>query len=105
MFTMRFRDLFGSDGVSCIKLPAAVAFPINDRLLQRIGELRRALPANNVKPLLKCRELAPQAQPALPLPERDVEQQLMIKMPQQTSVVPMARPLARVRDGRSASAA
>jgi hypothetical protein len=103
MFTMRFRDLFGSD-VSCIKLPAAVAFPIDDRLLQRIGELRRALPKNNVKPLLKCRELAPQAQPASPLRGRDVEQQL-IKMPQQTSIVPMARPLTLVRDGRSASAA
>lgn len=104
MFTMRFRDLFGSDGVSCIKLPAAVAFPTNDRLLQRIGELRRALPANNVKPLWKSRDLSPQAQPASPLPERQVQQQL-IKMPQQTSIVPMARPLALVRDGRSASAA
>jgi hypothetical protein len=105
MFTMRFRDLFGSDGVSCIKLPAAVAFPTDDRLLQRIGELRRALPANNVKPLLKCRELASQVQPKSPLGERDVEQQLLIKMPQAgPSVVPMARPLARVRDGRASAA-
>jgi len=136
MFTMRFRDLFGSDGVSCVKLPAAVAFPTDDRLLQRIGELRRALPANNVKPLWKSPS---QAQPPSPLPERDVQQQLMIKMPPggldafkarveprpqsvqisvaletesrtqdldpPTSIVPMARSLARVRDGRSASAA
>ena len=136
MFTMRFRDLFGSDGVSCVKLPAAVAFPTDDRLLQRIGELRRALPANNVKPLWKSPS---QAQPPSPLPERDVQQQLMIKMPPggldafkarveprpqsvqisvaletesrtqdldpPTSIVPMARSLARVRDWRSASAA
>src|SRR5262245_15957224 len=59
MFTMRFRDLFGSDGVSCVKLPAAVAFPTDDRLLQRIEESRRALPANNMKPLWRSRELAP----------------------------------------------
>ena len=139
MFTMRFRDLFGSDGMSCVKLPAAVAFPTDGRLLQRLEESRRALPANNVKALLKSRELASQAQPPSPLRERDVQQQSMIKMPSggldafktrveprpqavqisvaleaesltedlepPTSVVPMARALARVRDGRSASAA
>lgn len=61
MFTMRFWDSFGSHGVSCVKLPAAVAFPTDGRLLQRIEELRRALPANNMKPLWKSRELTPAA--------------------------------------------
>ena len=76
MFTMRFRDPLGSHGVSCVKLPAAVAFPTDDRLLQRIEELRRALPANNVKPLWKCRERAVPAAPS----ERDVETRPMIKV-------------------------
>ena len=58
MFSMRFWDSFGSHGVSCVKLPAAVAFPTDGRLLQRIEESRRALPANNMKPLWKSRELA-----------------------------------------------
>ena len=80
MFTMRFRDLFGSDGVSCVKLPAAVAFPTDDRLLQRIEASRRALPANNMKALWKSRELA-QAQAPSPLGEHDVDERLMIKMP------------------------
>ena len=56
MFSMRIWDSFGSRGVSCVKLPAAVAFPTDGRLLQRIEESRRALPANNMKPLLKRRE-------------------------------------------------
>src|SRR5262245_45325174 len=79
MFTMRFRDLFGSDGVSCVKLPAAVAFPTDDRLLQRIEASRRALPANNMKPLWKSRERAS----SLPPPEprvRDVETQPVAKV-------------------------
>jgi hypothetical protein len=56
MFTLRVRDPFGCHGVSCVKLPATVAFPTDDRLLQRIEELRRGLPANNVKPLCKSRD-------------------------------------------------
>jgi hypothetical protein len=66
MFTMRLRDPFGSHGVSCVKLPAAVAFPTDDRLLQRIEELRRALPANNMKPLWKSRERASEPAPSRP---------------------------------------
>jgi len=142
MFTLRFRDPFGSDGVSCVKLPAAVAFPTDDRLLRRIEELRRALPANNVKALWKRREGASaEATPPCALREPAVEQ-AMIKMPaaahdsfrargeprllpqpvqmssvpldsesraqspeSQTCVVPLARAVARARDGRSASAA
>jgi hypothetical protein len=60
---MRFRDPFGCHGVSCVKLPAAVAFPTDDRLLQRIEESRRALPANNMKPLWKSRERASASEP------------------------------------------
>jgi hypothetical protein len=97
MFTMRLRDPFGSHGVSCVKLPAAVAFPTDDRLLQRIEELRRALPANNMKPLWKSRERA-----SGPAPSEahavDVEAQPTIKVslgapsPEpHTCVVPLAR--------------
>ena len=83
MFSMRFWDSFGSPGVSCIKLPAAVAFPTDGRLLQRIEESRRALPANNMKPLWKSRELAV---------ERDHEIASPPARPQADScVVPMAR--------------
>jgi hypothetical protein len=53
MFTWRVRD---QSGVSCVKLPAAVAFPTDDRLIQRIEEARRALPRNSVKPLWRSRE-------------------------------------------------
>jgi len=56
MFTFNARDPFGCHGVSCVKLPAAVAFPTDGRLLQRIQELRRSLPANNMKPLWKIRQ-------------------------------------------------
>jgi len=100
MFSMRFWDSFGSPGVSCIKLPAAVAFPTDGRLLQRIEESRRALPANNMKPLWKSRELAV---------ERDHEIASPPARPQADScVVPMARAagsMARARGGISASAA
>jgi hypothetical protein len=77
MFTLRFRDPFGCHGVSCVKLPAAVAFPTDDRLLQRIEESRRALPSDNMKPLWKSRErvVAP-SQPR----ERAIETQPMIKV-------------------------
>jgi hypothetical protein len=37
--------------VSCVKLPASVAFPTDDGLLRRIAELRRALPKDSMKPL------------------------------------------------------
>ena len=53
MFMSSVRDPFGCRGVSCVKLPSAVAFPTDGRLLQRIEESRRALPANNMKPLWK----------------------------------------------------
>jgi hypothetical protein len=67
MFSMRIWDSFGSRGVSCVKLPAAVAFPTDGRLLQRIEESRRALPAtNNMKPLWKSR--GPGCSPVSPAP-------------------------------------
>ena len=55
MFSLTLRDPFGSRGVSCVKLPSAVAFPTNDRLLRRIEESRRTLPTNNMKALRKAR--------------------------------------------------
>ena len=58
MFSMRFLAPPESRGVSCVKLPAAAAFPTDSRLLQRIEESRRALPANNVKPLWRIRDRA-----------------------------------------------
>src|SRR5262245_29266315 len=79
MFTMRFRDLFGSDGVACVKLPAAVAFPTDDRLLQRIEASRRALPANNMKPLWKSRESASSLAPSESR-VRDLETQPVVKV-------------------------
>jgi hypothetical protein len=101
MFSMRFRDSFGSTGVSCVKLPAAVAFPTDGRLLQRIEASRRALPANNMKPLWKSRELAV---------ERDHREILSPPSRPETDscVVPLARvpgSAARARNGISASAA
>jgi hypothetical protein len=39
-----------------MKLPAAVAFPTDDRLLKRLEDSRRALPPNSVKALRKPRE-------------------------------------------------
>jgi hypothetical protein len=65
--------------VSCVKLPATVAFPTDDRLLRRIAELRRALPANNMKPLWKSRERESSAAASQPR-EREVETQPMIKV-------------------------
>ena len=108
MFTRRFKGLFRSDRVSCVKLPAAVAFPTDDRLLQRIEESRRALPANNMKPLWKSREPEPSPEAACTMNEPDVEKQLTIKMPVVACVVPLARVAgahARAPDGLSASAA
>jgi hypothetical protein len=51
MFSIRVRALAANGGASCIKLPAAVAFPTDARLLERIETSRRALPLNSVKPL------------------------------------------------------
>ena len=56
MFTLNVRDPFGCRGVSCVKLPAAVAFPTDDRLMQRIEASRRALPPDNMKSLRKSHE-------------------------------------------------
>ena len=64
MFTWRVRDPFGSFGVSCVKLPAAAAFPTDDRLLQRLEESRRALPPNSVKALCRRRALESCATPS-----------------------------------------
>jgi hypothetical protein len=58
MFTLGFRDLIGCRGVSCVKLPATVAFPIDSQLLDRLERSRRALPPNSVKALWRSR--APQ---------------------------------------------
>ena len=55
MFTWRVPDPFGSREVSCVKLPAAVAFPIDSQLLDRLEQSRRALPPNSVKALSKAR--------------------------------------------------
>ena|SRR5687767_11238735 len=79
MFTLRLRDPFGSSGVSCVKLPAAVAFPTDDRLLQRIEVLRRALPANNMKPLWKSRDRASSVIRSEPS-ERDADTQPIINV-------------------------
>ena len=65
MFNSRVRDPFACRGVSCVKLPAAVAFPTDERLLERIEASRRALPLNSMKALFgKRREplsLVPEA--------------------------------------------
>ena len=87
MFTMRFRDPFGCHGVSCVKLPAAVAFPTDDRLLQRLEESRRALPANNMKPLWKSRECTSSLLPSEPR-ECAVETQPTSNV---SCIVPLAR--------------
>lgn len=66
MFTLRVRDPFGCRGVSCVKLPAAVAFPTDDGLLRRIEASRRALPANNMKALRNVVRLSDAGSLALP---------------------------------------
>jgi hypothetical protein len=71
MFTMRVRDPLGSRGVSCVKLPAAVAFPIDSQLLDRLERSRRALPPNSVKALWKTR--APEHMEAHPAPQRALD--------------------------------
>lgn len=64
MFTWRIRDPFGSQTVSCVKLPATVEFPTDDRLLKRLEASRRALPPNSVKALWRARGLACSATPS-----------------------------------------
>jgi hypothetical protein len=101
MFTLRFGAAAGFHKMSCVKLPAAVAFPTDDRLLKRIEESRRALPANNVKPLWKIRGFAPVEDIAL-------EAELRSHTDSQACVVPLARAAGspgRGRGGISVSAA
>jgi hypothetical protein len=62
MFTLGVRDLIGCREVSCVKLPANVAFPIDSQLLDRLERSRRALPPNSVKALWRSR--APQSSDA-----------------------------------------
>src|SRR5262245_45452438 len=107
MFSKRFWDSLGSPGVSCVRLPAAVAFPTDDRLLQRIEESRRALPAtNNMKPLWKSRELAPAPEAWSAPRQRGVEiiDMSLAAVDPYNRVVPLARTAgstARARDGIS----
>lgn len=51
MFSIRVRALSSVGGSACIRLPAAVAFPTDDKLLERIESSRKALPPNSIKPL------------------------------------------------------
>ncbi len=55
MFSVRVRDPFGCRGVSCVKLPATVEFPTDERLLHRLEQSRRALPPDSMKPLWRAR--------------------------------------------------
>jgi hypothetical protein len=55
MFTLGVRNPFGCREVSCVKLPATVAFPIDSQLLDRLEQSRRALPPNSVKALWRSR--------------------------------------------------
>jgi hypothetical protein len=71
MFTLRVRDPLWGRGVSCVKLPAAVAFPIDSQLLDRLEQSRRALPPNSVKALWKTR--APDHSEAQPAEQRPLE--------------------------------
>jgi hypothetical protein len=54
MFNIRVRALSSGGAARCIKLPAAVAFPTDAHLLERIERSRRALPPNSIKPLLRA---------------------------------------------------
>jgi hypothetical protein len=51
MFNVRVRQLLGVRGHTCIRLPAAVAFPTDGRLLERIETSRKQLPLNSIKPV------------------------------------------------------
>jgi hypothetical protein len=56
-----------------VKLPATVAFPTDDRLLQRIEASRRALPRNNMKALWRSRADAAELRPELRTRELDLQ--------------------------------
>ena len=60
MFSSNGRNPFACRGVGFVKLPAAAAFPTDDKLLQRIEEARRALPRDSIKALRR----APQGEQA-----------------------------------------
>lgn len=51
MFNLRVRAFSGAGGQACIRLPAAVAFPTDVKLLERIETSRKALPKDNMKAL------------------------------------------------------
>jgi len=51
MFNLLVRASSKGGAHPCIHLPAAVAFPTDARLLQRIESSRKALPVNSVKSL------------------------------------------------------
>ena len=53
MFNLRVRAFSGVGGAAFIRLPAAVAFPTDVKLLERIETSRKALPANSIKPLIR----------------------------------------------------
>ena len=50
MFNVRVRESLGVRH-TFIRLPAAVAFPPDGRLLERIETSRKALPLNSIKPV------------------------------------------------------
>jgi hypothetical protein len=56
-----------------VKLPAAVAFPTDDRLLQRLEQSRRALPPNSVKALCRSRAAEGSASPSVLTTQDDGE--------------------------------
>ena len=51
MFNLRVRTFSSRGTARWIRLPAAVAFPTDIRLLERIERSRKALPVNSIKPL------------------------------------------------------
>jgi hypothetical protein len=51
MFQSRVRPYPEWVAPSCIRLPAAAAFPTDARLLERIERSRSALPPDSIKPL------------------------------------------------------
>ena len=51
MFNLRVRAFSAVGSAAFIRLPAAVAFPTDVKLLERIERSRKALPANSVKAL------------------------------------------------------
>jgi len=53
MLSLRVRAFSNVGGAPFIRLPAAVAFPTDVKLLERIETSRKALPANSIKPLIR----------------------------------------------------